>query len=180
MKWYAFDPIVNDYWGIVRLNETDPFLFELEDLSPDGMKGWKPPRVKLAKEGGRKRGDFPCFSSFPPIFTANALELLKPLISQCTILSLICDEEPLVAINPPMLFNALDPDESTVDWFEEGKRAMTIEKYVFHRDEVSRHPIFRLRELENVSIVSEEFREAVEKNKLKGLYFQPLDAEWKP
>jgi hypothetical protein len=182
MLWYEFAPMLNDYWGIVPVepHNPPPFLFELDDFEPDAIPNWKPPRVKLAKEGRRRRGDFPCFSRFPPILNARALEALKPLLGHCDILPVDCVEEPLVAVNPPLLSNALDRNESVAyAWYEDGG-FMSMSRPAFRGPRIPEEPLFRLAEVRNLVFVSEAFLEAVEKNKLKGLYFKPLEGTWNP
>jgi hypothetical protein len=181
MTWFSFNTMINDYWGIVPSEpiQAGSLFFPPDDFEPEAVKAWMPPRVKLAKEGRRKRGDFPCYSSFPPILGQRALSSLRPLLSHCDLLPLVCDEEPLVALNAPMLRGALDVKLSEVEWFEEGKRAMLIHKFVFRGEEVKRHPVFRIPERVNLTILSEAFRDAVAEHKLKGIRLEQLDAIWK-
>jgi hypothetical protein len=182
MAWYEFHHMVNHFHGITPVlpPEELPFLFHPDDFEPEAIPNWKAPHVQISKDKRRKRGDFPCFGSLPPVLNARALAALKPLLAHCDILPLICDEEPLVAINPPILFNALDRSESVAyAWFEDG-RFMNMSRPAFRGPRVPEEPLFRLAEVRNVVFVSEAFREAVEKNKLKGLYFEPLEGTWKP
>jgi hypothetical protein len=182
MAWYAFHHMANHFHGITPVlpPEELPFLFPLDNFEPNAIPRWKPPHVQISKDKRRKRGDFPCFGSLPPIMNARALTALKPLLSNCDILPLICDDEPLVAISPPLIANALDHDESVVDeWLLDG-RYIGISRRVFRGPRIPSEPIFRLIEDPGAVILSDQFRQAVEKHKLKGLYFEPLNAEWKP
>lgn len=184
MRWYALTHAANDFHGIgsVLSSEEEPFLFEVQDFEPSAIPKWRPRKVTIWSDRKRKRGDFPGFGRLPPVFNARALEALKPLLVNCDILPLDCAEEPLVAINPPILRGVLDHEQSEIDWFTEevGVGAVAIHRYVFRGAEMKRHPLFRLSERSNEPIVSDVFREAVEKHGLKGLQFLPLDATWMP
>ncbi len=182
MAWYPFESASNHYHGITfDVPKGQPVdFFALDDFEGDVVATWKPVRVIVSKDKKRKRGDFPCFSNFPPIFGARAVEVLRPFLTHCDLLPLDCADEPLVAINPPKLHGALDCEKSKVDWFVPGKHAMTIHRYVLRGDQVPGEPIFRLAERRSLTLLSEAFHEAVVRNGLKGLLFFPLDATWEP
>ena len=109
MAWYEFHHMANHFHGITPAlpPEELPFLFPLEDFEPAAISNWQPRPVIISNDKRRRRGDFPCFTSMPPVLNARALDALRPLLSGCDVLPLLCDEEPLVAINPPILATAL-------------------------------------------------------------------------
>lgn len=179
MTWYGYQRDSNHFYGTVPDPDVvDPFRFI--DFEPEAIPLWKPIRLHISKERRLKRGNFPGFTSFPPIFDARALETLRPLLNSCDILPIDCPTETLVAINPPILSGALDHEKSRIDWFEgeEGDHALTLHSLVFRGEFAANAPIFRLAERKSFVVVSEAFRRAVETHNLLGLSWVPLDATW--
>jgi hypothetical protein len=154
---------------------------------------WEPVHVFYYRTTG-KSCDFPSLHGYVPVFTTRAWGVLQPLIGHSVeALPLVCDTRivvpkrgdkmrvpagpfgPFYAINVLNFVDCLDYDHSEIVWFSHGV-VMLVESYAFKNPGLLRGKhIFRLPETRALEVlVSDEFKNTVEKNNLVGLEFPKL------
>lgn len=170
MQYYLITPDsdVYDFLKILSDNSLDI----LNCISGEKlMDKWSPVPVELVKM--KLRGDFPSMSGLVT-FSEKALQLLKPIIENSVeFLPLECKDGSFYMIN--ILEKAtLDLDKAEVKSLSDGE-IIRVKKYAFKKETVIEKQIFTPKEIHYSSpIVSEIFKETVEKNCLKGLIFKNI------
>lgn len=170
MQYYLIIPD-SDVYDFLKIS-SDNSLEIIKSISGEkiGSK-WLPVPVDLVKM--KLSGDFPSMSGLVT-FSEKAWRILEPIIKEkVETLSLLCKEGLFYAIN--ILDMALiDLEKAEVKRFSDGE-IIRIKKYAFKKDTVVGKQIFTPKGLSYSSpIVSETFKEIVEKNELKGLIFKKV------
>ncbi|KNF07337.1 hypothetical protein CLPU_18c00190 [Gottschalkia purinilytica] len=108
-----------------------------------------------------------------PIFNYKALNILKDLIDDSIeALELRCEEGEFHAINVIKVLNCIDYEKSEYKTFEDSKKIMRFEKYVFKEECVKGNNIFKIvDEPKSKVFVSDKFREKVLESGLTGFKF---------
>ncbi|MCM1214376.1 MAG: hypothetical protein NC331_04725 [Lachnospiraceae bacterium] len=136
--------------------------------------GWIPLEVqRMEPEKKLPLSDTPGFTI--PVFSKRALEVLQPYLQDSAeILELVFDEGDYYGINVIAVLDVVDYEKAKYINFNNSNRIMVFTKYAFKEcDELKRHHIFKIVDVRRtVVFVSEEFKEAVEKNKLTGFEFE--------
>lgn len=136
--------------------------------------GWKPLAVqRMEPEKKLPLSDTPGFAI--PVFSKRALEVLQPYLQDSAeILELVFDEGDYYGINVIAVLNVVDYEKAKYIKFNNSDRIMVFQKYAFRVcDELKKHQIFKIAdEARRGAFVSEEFKEAVEKNELTGFRFE--------
>ncbi len=138
-------------------------------------RSWRPPRVGVDEHAGRWP-DFPSLLLSIPVFSARAWETLRPLVgASVEALPLDCPAGPsYFAINVLDHVEALDHDRSEVERFDDG-RVMAVDFYAFKPGLLRGKHVFKLPETARIEVlVSNDFKELVEKHCLTGLIFKEL------
>lgn len=137
-------------------------------------KDWKPLPVKrMEPEKELELSDAPGFTI--PVFSKKALVLLQPLLQDSVeILELLFDEGDYYGINVTAVLDVVDYEKSKYIKFKSSDRIMLFTKYTFRVcEELKKHHIFKIVDEPRKGVfVSEEFKEAVKKNKLTGFKFE--------
>ncbi len=107
------------------------------------------------------------------VFSEKAIEKLYDVMKDdIEILALDCDYGTFSLINVTTVLEALDHENSKMDFFEGTNQIMYIEKYAFFEDRIKGHNIFRIIEQKASRIfVTDKFVQTVKQNKLKGFRF---------
>jgi hypothetical protein len=168
MYYYKIIPN-SDIYDSLRIQEDNSLDIYHSLSNQKSIEKWPPVHVSLIKM--KLRGDFPSMTGFVT-FSDKAWMILKPIIENCVqMLPLECKEGKYYALNV-LGKTSLDLEKSEVDRSSSG-RIIEVDKYVFKRDSVVGKHIFTPEELPYSNpIVSEVFKEVVEKNELKGLNFK--------
>lgn len=135
---------------------------------------WKPLAVqRMEPKKKLPLSDAPGFTI--PVFSKKALEILQMYLQDSAeILDLVFDEGDYYGINVIAVLDVVDYERATYINFNNSNRIMVFTKYAFREcDELKKHNIFKIvDEPRRGPFVSEEFKEAVEKNKLTGFKFE--------
>lgn len=135
--------------------------------------GWKPIKVvRMYPNENRQLGDAPGFTI--PVFSEKAKNALYPLIGKnAEFLPMDFPEATLFAVNVlTILKNAIDLSQSKYNMFPDG-RIMWIDMYAFKSDIVKNVHMFKIAEEPKRGVfVSDNFKDIVEHNSLKGFKLQ--------
>ena len=137
--------------------------------------GWIPLTVRrMEPEKNLPLSDIP--GGFPiPVLSKRALEVLQPYLQDSVeILELVFDEGDYYGINVIAVLDVVDYEKAKYINFNNSNRIMVFTKYAFKEcEELNSHHIFKIvDEPRRGPFVSEEFKEAVKKNKLTGFKFE--------
>lgn len=133
---------------------------------------WNPIKVKrMEPEKRLELGDAPGCTF--PVFSKKAIKCLEPLIrNNVEILPLDFDEGEYFGINVTTVLDAIDYEKTVYKTFRDGKRILAFKKYAFIPEVVMNTPIFKISdEKTRYAFVSDEFKQIVENNDLKGFKF---------
>lgn len=137
-------------------------------------RGWKPLAVqRMEPEKKLPLSDTPGFTI--PVFSKRALAILQPYLQDSAeILEFVFDEGDYYGINVIAVLDVVDYEKAKYINFNNSNRIMVFTKYAFKEcDKLKIHHIFKIvDEPRRGPFVSEEFKEAVEKNKLTGFKFE--------
>jgi hypothetical protein len=145
---------------------------------------WIPPRVVYLDEG-LIEGDFPAFGSFL-VFTERARTSLNDMLEpNGEFLPLKCHMRTLVAFKVLRFIDALDLENSKIEWFPQLKKDAgkpklieRIRQYCFHVEKLVDATIFRIPQLPLHHVfVTDTFVRRVEEHKLTGFLFNQI---WPP
>lgn len=152
-----------------------PFTYE-ERHSFDGrchLKSWTARRFeRMEPEKRLELGDAPGFTRF--ILSKKALDCLQPLImNNMEALPLLFDEGEFFLVNVTTVINGIDYEKAVYKTFRDGKKIMLFEKYAFIPSKVIGISLFKIiDEPLRFPFVSDEFKNKVEENDLKGFKFE--------
>lgn len=140
-------------------------------------RAWTPWHVELFEgedEDKKPIGNFPSLGgSVPLAISAQALEVLNTLIKDnVEVLDLMTHVGKFYALNV-FTSNCLDHSRSVFERFSDGG-IMRVDKYAFRPGTLKGKHIFRIPEVWSHTFVDDVFKQAVEKNRLKGLLFYPI------
>lgn len=170
MNYYLLIPDPDVYDSLRTLSDTSSDI--LNNIKGQKINDlWTPIPVGLVKM--KHRGDFSSMSGLVT-FNDKAWQILQPLIKHSVeALPLDCKVGIYYVIN--VLEKAsLDLEKADIDKLPSGK-IIRINKYAFKNETVIGKHIFTLKEkMYSKPIISETFKEIVEKNELKGLIFKKV------
>lgn len=163
---FEFRPDTDRYRGLAPVARVA--TERLLSLGERRAEGWRAPELRWM--GAHAPSDFPYLVGHVPVVSDRAFEVLAPLIGART------DKLPVrvagggyTALHVRDFPDCLDVEASKIEWFEPG-RAMMIEDYVFRRDRLEGHHLFRLKIRENgIAFLSGEAMEAIKAAGLTGL-----------
>ena len=172
-----------EYWVLKELvDEYNCTGFDCEynvDLvtSFDGRKlsdNWKPLPVKFLYRS-RKKGDCPSLQ-IVPLFSAKAIKVLREIMGEnVEYLEVTGEASKFTIVNVIKLVDALDREKSVLEYFDDG-RIFNYTKIVLDSRKLSTENIFKLIEFPRTDIiVSDKFKDAVEKAGLKGFAFEKIE-----
>ncbi len=171
--WYEPIPDSDKYDCVQLANEENyPSFLEIstrhyrfkEDVE------WKSFDINVISQGNS--GDFHGFMGRDLVLTDRSWEIMKPLIKDDVELATLRSESKfffLLVIKK--IFDCLDYDKSS--YHARTAEMIGVESYVFKEEMISGCNIFFLSRAHHI-VVSQEFRDRVEKYQLKGLIFRPL------
>lgn len=173
MEIYYYMPDSDNFQYAMLDDENDWNIITYGFNGHSLKESWRPIRMYLEKIG--QRTSFPGLSMRVPAVTLHAWEIVKPFVSaEVEALPLDCREEPLIALNVTNVVDCLDLAHSKVKRFGDGS-IMEIEEYAFKDNCINNFYMFVLRELPlSGLLITERFREIIERNQLQGLKFVTL------
>jgi hypothetical protein len=130
-------PVRDEYFRLIATAAPE----ELAALGPIEMRSVRD------KPGGPPdaRAILPWLGSHVLIGRPEAAELLALIEDFGTVVPAVCEGEPLWLFRAERQVDALDLDESVVEWLEPGERVLQIRKYVFRPEVVAAAPpVFKL------------------------------------
>ena len=142
---------------------------------------WRPPDVEVIK-GKRGRGDFVWMPRDPELFVISdrAWKALRPLIeADVEVLPVAIEADaPYHFVNILSVLDCLDREKTKFKFRSVDRQPVDIYEYAFTEVTLRGHHIFRplLAEWGGTTIVSEEFKQCVEQNKLKGVILEDCDS----
>lgn len=100
----------------------------------------------------------------------KAYKVLKPYLEKhCQIFEILSQDEKIFIVNVTDMIDCLDYDKSEIKRFPSSGRVMRVMKYVFKIEKLMDAIIFKLPEFpKSISYVTEEFKNVVEENDIKG------------
>ena len=178
MKYYSYRPDANAFAGVGFA--TDASRIVNVHYSDTPMAGsWTAPVAHGFEDNPEDNGDFPSLTTFRriPVLSQRAWDCLRTLIGYCS--------EALPIVHPTgqqyYIIHVMD----TIDALNEHRselwrnpvtgRVGDISRYALDHGMIEGKRIFKLpRESGGELLVDDEFRKAVETNRLKGLLFKEL------
>ena len=120
-----------------------------------------------------QKGEFPSLDRIMPVVSKKAMKVLRSLMNKSVeILPLNSDYWVLNILD---VLNCLELDKSKITRNPVTQRVSSIQKYVLHLDKIADKHIFKITETKGLEvIISDNFREIVEKNNLNGLSFSEV------
>lgn len=176
MKIWSLEEDVNHYEHITlehknKLNWIDlGAMFNGRSLKDN----WIPIRVCLIEHKGKlKRGDMPYLSPGKPVFSKNAVTILKDLLDENSeTLPIEYDLQKLFIINITNHIEAINYEKSDIEFMPDGKRILSVNKYSFVIEKIKNQHIFKIsNQLYGTVFVSDEFRNKVIQSGLEGFKF---------
>lgn len=173
-----------DYWIVKYLSdEFNCVEFDLEKILPisnlfDGrvLSGtWEPQPVRFLYKS-RKKGDCPSLHSIP-FFSAKAVKVLGEIMGEnVEYLPVTGEASKFTIVNVIKVIDALDMEKSDLIYFPDG-RIMSKRKIALKFEKIPENVnLFKLTEFPRTTvIVSDNFKDAVEKNGLKGFAFEKVE-----
>ena len=171
MKIWHLDFELDKFDNLIPVKELS--LDEIYSFNGDSkLDCWIPIAVK--KMENKELSNAPGFYSHIPIFDRITLEIVKDLIEgSVEVLPLLCSEGEFYAINVTEILNGIDYNKSQFKTYRDGKRIMRFVKYEFLKHIVNGKHIFKIvDEPLRKPFVSDEFRQRVLGNNLKGFKFE--------
>jgi hypothetical protein len=166
MKLLRFVPRTNDF-GYLD-NSGDWSLF----VKGKPINSWKPITVKYVAHG-KKSGDFPGLLLNVPVFSKNAWEILQKLVEKdVQAFEITTKVGPYFVINVLAVIDCLDKKHSEFVYYPNGS-IMRVASYVFKKGTIKNHHMFLIPETTGLEVlVTEEFVNVVQDNKLAGVRFE--------
>ncbi|MBE0388660.1 imm11 family protein [Pseudoalteromonas luteoviolacea] len=141
-----------------------------------GKSVCNPPILELVKSSQQAEsgGDFYAFLPHGFMVNEKVKETLSPLINNCgQWIPMKLGNETLFFFNITSLLDVLNDEQTEFETFE--GFVVGIKKYVFINYDYSTYPVFRLQgNYGNFPIVTDRFKEFVEKQGLSGIKFKVL------
>lgn len=140
---------------------------------------WYPMAIEPMRDAdnvaGEKRvGDCTVLYGTKPAFSAKAVDFLIDLLApNGELLPMDFLGEPWFGFNVTTVVDVLDHDLSQIDFFPGTMRAVYVRRYAFVPAAI-KHPIFKIPEYLSVTLVTEEFKNAVLAARLGGLAFKEV------
>lgn len=133
---------------------------------------------KHRTETGKPIGDVYPVTAGTAIINEKTFKVLEPHITDCVqILSATIKSKKVYVLNFTTVIDCLDRDASKVIFFSNSDRIMEIEEFAFHKELLTNAFAFKIpEEIQSPPFVTEEFKELIEKNNIKGFKFVPV---WK-
>lgn len=137
------------------------------------IKEWGDIEMEIYKGKGLKADNL-YFGPGALIFSLRAVNLLQPLLgSAVEVKSLIHKPYPIAAINVLNVIDCIDHVNALAETLPSGT-IIGYEKFAFIEEKLIDQHIFKIQNFGKTMYVSDEFRECVTENKLKGFRFQEL------
>jgi hypothetical protein len=174
MKYYEYDPDMDRFDSLEASKSGDKILATIKGERLGDS--WKPIRVKVQEEHG-VMGDFPYLSPHykVPVFSERAWQALQELVGPYVeALPLKSEVGDFFAINVLHVEDCLDEERSEFSTLENGK-IYAVDEHVFKKGYTPKSPIFWLPQVRDKVLVTDVLRKQIEKHKLKGLLWSPLD-----
>ena len=180
MNIYIPQPNCDDYDSFYRLDQEQSFdiLNRFLNLGKyqqiEEKSAWIPLEVKI-ESYDTKRGDF--FSVIAGVFACNqkAWDILAPLIKDSVqLLPLRCDQGNFNILKVINIIDCLDYSKANLFRFQETGRVLGIRKYAFKEQLIRNQHFFAIPEQKFGILVSQTFKDLVEKNQLEGLTFKQV------
>lgn len=171
MKIWHLDFELDEFDNLVPIRELS--IDEIQSFNGSSkLMQWQPLTVKKMED--KEISNAPGFYSHIPVFDKTALDILRDLIEDSAeILPLICSEGEFYAINVTDVLDAIDYNKSEFKTFRDGKRIMRFMRYEFVKKVVEGRHLFKIvDEPLRRPFVSDEFRQRVIENNLKGIKFE--------
>jgi hypothetical protein len=135
---------------------------------------WNPLEVRI-ESFGTKRGDF--FSIIARKFACNqeTWEILTPLIkNDVQLLPLKSDDGDFSILKVINIVDCLDHSKADIFRSPETGKVLRVRKYAFKEELIQKQHFFAIPESKFGILVSQSFKDLVEKNNLKGLNFEQI------
>jgi hypothetical protein len=174
MNWYR--PIIeaDDYDGLACINREDNVF--VSNFNRDWYRyqknvEWKRILVEIYSEG--QAGDFPSFLAQELVFNERAWQIIQPLIANSVEpLPLVgTDGKQYITVKVIDILDCLDYSQSV--YRQSAGGFIQVDSYVFQEDSIVGKNIFWLPKAYHV-VVSQNFKDVIEDNKLEGLSFRKL------
>ena len=142
-------------------------------------KTWLPMAIEPVRDAGSMAGEKPvgdCSILYGtmPVFSASAADCLIDLLApNGELLPMDFLGEPWLAFNVTTIVDVLERSRSELVFFPGTARVMHIDRYAFVPGAIH-HAIFKIPERLAVTLVTEEFKNAVLATKLGGLVFREV------
>lgn len=179
MGYYVYRPDANNFAGIGFSLDDHERIVQVHFTDTPLAHKWIPPVAHGFEDNPETEGDFPSLSNYDeiPVMSQRAWEVLRPLIGYC------CEALPIIhptgkpyfIIHVMETVDCLDADRSDLTRNATTGRVNRIYRYAFKSGMLQGKHIFKLPlESSGELIVDENFRRAVEANRLRGLEFKEL------
>lgn len=135
-----------------------------------------PDRIRVGYHKAKERGDFPYFASHLPVFGPRAWPVVEPLTrGSAQVFTLRAPDADYAVLNVFAVADSFDAAASSYTRTPSGY-VQTIKRYAFRPGAVEGKDIFKVPESVVVDVlVSQRFKDAVERAELRGLVFTPAE-----
>jgi hypothetical protein len=124
---------------------------------------------------GTKRGDFLAVIAYSFACNKKTYSILESLIGNSVeLLPLLCADGEFSILKVTNIIDCLDHTNIDALISKESGRILHIRKYAFKEDMIKNQHFFSIPEKKFGILVSQEFKDLVEKNKLEGLSFKSV------
>lgn len=160
----------------ICLHPVVPFTFEQLHMfnGTSVIDQWVKPETEIDKGASHRKSDYPYFSVGLPVMSKKALDILLPIIENSVeILPVDVQGEEYYGINVLKVLDVVDYEKSA-HWFLPSGTIMVTNYVLKYSNDMNKYNVFKVTDnvMTSWPFVTDEFKNAVEKNKLKGFEFE--------
>jgi hypothetical protein len=160
--------VMSYFWGYETQYDPEyPGGFK-SAREPSFPETWEPILVEKCRA---KKADILSLIGYMAI-TEHALACLKPILGEAVLLPILCGEEILYVVGAEQI-DCLNYEQSIFDQYPNGE-IDDIEAFSLFYEKLEEKHIFRLPRIFIPTLVSQTFKDTVEKNKLMGIKFEQI------
>lgn len=176
MKVWRLRANVNNYDSLIFTNDMDSDkFFEYGFSGKEIGHLWVPLEVKIYEY--KQESDCPSLPGVP-VFNSKAVDIVSKFLEgnvELLPLKFIDDNDKYYLVNVVNIKDCIDYKDAVVKYFPNTTKVMKFMKYAFIEEKVKDSHIFKITEFpKSYVFVSDEFRDCIMENQLKGFLFEKV------